>query len=118
MDPTGCLLDFEEAMGSAWLQVFPKCAIMRDFFHLQQANTKKMAISGLADLKSEIVQDIRMMWYADTKPEFDAHLVEFLNKWDEKAPTYSDYFRRVWLGQHPPNTWASYARPKTAPSGN
>lgn len=104
-------------MASAWLKVFPNCSIMRDFFHLQQANTKKMGKIGLSELRSEIVQDIRVLWYADTKAQFDAHLEEFLNKWDEKASEYSSYFRRVWIGQHPPNTWASYARPKDAPSG-
>jgi hypothetical protein len=117
MEPTGCLLDFEEAMASAWVKVFPNCSIMRDFFHLQQANTKKMGKLGFSDLRKEIVQDIRVMWYADTKAEFDAHLVVFLGKWDEKAPQYSEYFRRVWIGQHPPNMWASYARGKDAPSG-
>ncbi len=116
MDPTGCLMDFEEAMASAWLEVFPKYSIMRDFFHLVQANTKKIAKIGLANLRSEVVQDIRKMWYVDTKPAFDAHLTEFLNKWDEKAPEYANYFRRVWVVQHPPNTWALYARAKDAPS--
>jgi hypothetical protein len=117
MDPTGYLLDFEEAMASVWTKAFPNCNIMCDFFHLQQANTKKMAKLGLSDLRKEIVQDIRVMWYADTKVAFDQQLDKFLAKWDEKAPQYSEYFRRVWVGQHPPNTWASYARGKDVPSG-
>jgi hypothetical protein len=117
MDPTGALLDFEEAMANAWTEVFPNCSIMRDFFHLQQANTRKMAKLGLADLRKEIILDIQVMWYADTKVAFDQQLEDFLAKWNEKAPQYSDYFRRVWIGQHPPNTWASYARDRDAPSG-
>lgn len=116
MDPTGCLLDFEEALASAWLRVFPKSSIMRDFFHLQQANRRKMGKIGLSNMKEELKQDIRVLWYSDTKDEFDAHLTTFLDKWDEKAPQYSKYFRRVWVGQHPPSTWASYNRDTDAPS--
>jgi hypothetical protein len=58
---------------------------MCDFFHLQQANIKKMAKLGLSDLRKEVVQDISMMWYADTKVGFDQQLDKFLAKWDEKA---------------------------------
>jgi hypothetical protein len=117
MDPTGCLLDFEEVMSSAWQEVFPNCGIMRDFFYLQQANTKKMAKISLLDLRKEIVKDIRVLWFADTKVEFDVQLQLFLDKWDERAPEYATYFRRVWIEQHPPNSWASYSRPNDAPSG-
>lgn len=117
MDPTGCLMDFEEALGSAWEDVFPNCSIMRDLFHFQQANRRKMIKIGQDALKGELKKDIQVLWYADTKPQLDNHLKEFLAKWDDQSPEFSSYFRRVWMGQHPPHTWASYSRPKDAPSG-
>jgi hypothetical protein len=58
MNPVGCLMDFEEALANVWQEVFPKCTIMRDFFHLQQANTRWAGKHGLTDLRSEIVVDI------------------------------------------------------------
>jgi hypothetical protein len=117
LGPTGCLLDFEEAMASAWITVFPNCSIMRDYFHLKQAKMKKLHKIGLSHLRQEAGHDIGVIWYADTKEEFDTRLEEFLNKWDEKAPQYTDYFRRVWIGQHPPHTWAAFGRGKDTPSG-
>lgn len=110
-------MDFEEAMASAWWEVFPNCSIIRDFFHLKQANVKKAHKIGLSDFREKIAYDLGIIWYADTKVDFDACLQVFLDKWDEKAPEYTDYFRRVWLGQHSPNTWTAFARPKNAPSG-
>ena len=80
MEPTRCLLDFKEVMASTWIKVFPNYSIMHDFFHLQQVNTKKMAKLGLSNLRKEIVQDIQVLWYIDTKAEFDVHLVVFLCK--------------------------------------
>lgn len=82
-------------MASAWREVFPKCSIMRDYFHLEQANLKKLHKIGLSDFRTEIAIDISNMWNADTKEEFDARLQEFLDKWDPRAPEYTDYFRRV-----------------------
>jgi hypothetical protein len=64
-------------MSSAWEKVFPEGSIMHDFFHLQQANTRKMAKIGLSELKDEVKDGIRTLWYADTKEEFDAHLETF-----------------------------------------
>jgi hypothetical protein len=110
-------MDFEEALGNAWQNTFPGCSIMRDLFHLQQANTRRAGQIGLSHAKKQIITDIEVLWYADTKAEFDSRLDAFLTKWDEDAPQYSDYFRRVWIRQHPPETWASYARGKDAPSG-
>lgn len=119
MKPVGCLLDFEQALSNAWLKVFPDSNIMRDFFHLKQANTRKMRKFGLSDFCNEVINDIRVLWYADTKPEFDTRLNAFLEKWDEKAPQYSTYFKRQWAekGKCPPSTWAAFARGKDAPSG-
>jgi Transposase len=110
-------MDFEEAMASAWMEVFPNCSIMRDLFHLQQVNSKKLHKIGLSDFRKEVGHDIRVVWYADSSDEFHARLRQFLSKWDEKAPEYTDYFWRVWIKQHPPNKWAAFARGKDAPSG-
>jgi hypothetical protein len=110
-------MDFEEALANAWSVVFPKCLILRDFFHLQQANTRQLQRLGLSDNKADAVNDIRALWYSDTKVDFDSHLNVFLIKWDQSAPQYAEYFRRVWMGQYSPHEWASFARPHDAPSG-
>jgi transposase-like protein len=111
------LLDFEEALASAFTAVFPNCTIMRDYFHFKQANLRKLQKIGLSHLRSEVAADLSVIWNADTKKEFDTLLDEFLNKWDRRAPSYTDYFRRVFVGQHPSHTWAAFGRGKDAPSG-
>ena len=113
----GVVIDFEEATASAFNVVFPDCTIMRDYFHLKQANMKKFHKIGLSHLRKEIRHDISVIWNADTKEEFDARLDMFLDKWNERVPAYTDYFRRVWMGQHQPHAWASFVRGKDAPSG-
>lgn len=61
---------------------------------------------------------VQSLWYAPTKPEFDAAVTKFLTEWDERVPAYATYFRRNWLERFHPETWASYARADDAPSGS
>jgi hypothetical protein len=90
---------------------------MRDYFHFKQVNLRKLQKIGLSHLRSEVSADLSVIWNADTKEEFDKHLDQFLDKWDRRALLYTEYFRRVFMGQHPPHTWAAFGRGKDAPSG-
>jgi len=48
---------------------------------------------------------------------FFSRLDVFLDKWDRQAPAYTDYFRRVWIGQHPPYMWVAFEQEKDVSSG-
>lgn len=117
MNPHGVLVDFEEALVIAFKAVFDLCSIWHDFFHFQQANVHKLQSMGLSDLRADVSAETRVIWKCSTKTEFDAKTDAFLGKWDEIIPQYTRYFRDTWLKRFPPEEWASFARPKDAPTG-
>jgi hypothetical protein len=59
---------------------------MRDYFHMKQANMRKLQKIGLSHLRFEVGQDISVLWHADTKEDFNDRLDVFLDKWDRTAP--------------------------------
>jgi hypothetical protein len=97
--------------------VFPNASVQRDMFHFVQANVKQAGQLGLKANVKEIVVDVNVLWYAPTKQDFDREVVQFLDKWDKREPSYSTYFRTNWLNRFPPETWASFGRPSDALSG-
>jgi hypothetical protein len=114
---TGGHLDFKNALAEGFLRVFPKATICGDFFHLMQANVKKICQLHLQVIKTCLVNGVRELFYAPTKREFDITLENFLKDMDECAPAYAAYFCHTWLDHHPPEKWASFARPVRAPRG-
>jgi hypothetical protein len=117
MSPLRAYMDFEEALAEALQKVFPNATICRDFFHFIQANIKQAGKLGLKSLAKEIRTDCNILWYAPTKKEFDSRVQEFLQKWDNCEPTYSEYFRKNWLGRFKIEQWASFGRPSDALAG-
>jgi transposase-like protein len=114
MSPKAVLLDFEETLSAAFINVFPAASVQRDLFHLVQANMKQAGQLGLKAHAKEIVIDVNVLWFAPTKQEFDREVAQFLNKWDKKEPSYSTYFRTNWLNRFLPETWASFGRQRCA----
>ncbi len=117
MNPEGLLVDFEEALSSAFVEVFSSCMVWHDFFHFQQANVKNLKKMGLSDYVKEVCNDTRALWNQLTKRDFDQFLGEFINRWNQVIPQYITYFRNVWINRFKPNVWARFARPEGVPSG-
>lgn len=118
MSPFGVLLDFKEALAKGFTNVFPNTHVFGDFFHMIQANVKHIGQLGLKSLVKFIVRGLRTLWHAATKEEFDREVKTFLEELDRRAPRYTEYFRKNWLERYAPEKWASFGRPKDAPSGN
>lgn len=57
MSPRGVLLDFEEALSQGFVKVFPEASVLADFFHMVQANVKKIGQLGFKSVS-------RMWWWA------------------------------------------------------
>ena len=117
LNPDGVLVDFEEALGDAFIEVFPSCSLWRDFFHFQQAIVKNLKKMKLSDLIEDVSLETHNLWNSSTKEEFDKSTNKFLSKWDEVIPQFTAYYRNVWIKRFKPETWASYARPDYVPSG-
>jgi hypothetical protein len=117
MSPKAVLLDFEEALSDAFVKVFPNASVQRDMFLFVQANVKQAGQLGLKFVVKEIVIDINVLWYAPIKKDFDREVVQFLDKWDKREPSYATYFRNNWLNRFLPETWALFGRPSNALSG-
>jgi hypothetical protein len=119
MDPKYLLLDFEQALSDAFVDIFPNTIIARDRFHFVQANVKRLIELGLQSLIDEVSKDLEVLWEQPTKAEFDACVTTFLNKWDVRSRAYSEgYFRPTWLNRYPPHEWAGYGRSEDTPEGN
>jgi hypothetical protein len=110
-------LDFEDALSEGFVRVFPTAIICGDFFHLMQANVKKVRQLHLQAMEKDVVNGVRELFYAASKSEFDGAVANFMSAMDARAPTYASYFRRTWLTHYEPERWASFARPPTAPTG-
>jgi hypothetical protein len=115
--PLGVALDFEDALAEGFVRVFPRAIICGDFFHLMQANVKKIHQLRLQTLETDVINGVCELFYAVTKVDFDGTLDKFLKKMEERAPAYTSYFRRTWLDHYNPEKWALFARPSTAPTG-
>ncbi len=118
MNPESLLVDFEEALSGAWLDVFPQSMISHDFFHFQQCIVKNAKKMGLTELVVEIAADTRELWNAPTKFVFDELTQVFVNKWKPRIPQFITYFENTWLKRFKPDTWASFGRPDDVPSGS
>jgi hypothetical protein len=124
-------MDFEKALSNAVTSVFGESVgIMRDFFHLkvcdyntfdlsysfkQQAIVKKIDSLGLKDFQNEILRDVDVLWYAESALEFETLSTKILLDWRANFRTFADYFQKQWMKN--PSEWASFGRPKDAPSG-
>lgn len=106
--PLGVTLDFEEALADGFVRVFPTAIICADFFHLMQANVKKIRQLHLQVMEKDVVNGVRSLFYLQSKSEFDLVLTAFLKDMDEKAPTYATYFRHTWLDRFASEKWASF----------
>jgi hypothetical protein len=110
-DPTGCAMDFEQALANGWRATFRNSLILGDFFHFMDANKRnlrRLFSQKENDIRCDIKQGLRELWYADTEFEFNTMQVEFLRKWDELAPAYTAYYRQIWNTRYSPSQWASY----------
>lgn len=115
--PKAVYLDFEEVLSDGFQKIFPSATIRRDFFHLVQANVKKIGQLGLKSMASEVVADINTLWGKLLKESFDVYLETFLHKWDRIAPQYSKYFQNTWFQHHSLKDWAFYTWLSDARSG-
>lgn len=138
--PMGCAMDFEIALSNAVTTVFGESVgIMRDFFHLkvcltlsffvsfffnfllffckQQAIVRKIESSGLKDFQSVILNDVDVLWYAESALEFNTLSTKILMDWRTSFPDFAEYFEKQWMRKHKPSEWASFGRPRDAPSG-
>jgi hypothetical protein len=116
MRPTEVYLDFEKALSDAFTNVFLLATVTRDLFHFIQANVKKMGKLEYGSRVTQLVEDLNVLWEKPGKGEFDAYLLEFLDKWNA-IPSYCGYFRSTWLELHPPKDWAKHGRRPDARSG-
>jgi hypothetical protein len=110
-------LDFEDTLSEGFVRVFPTAIVCGDFFHLMQANVKKVRQLHLQAMEKDVVNGVRELFYAASKSEFDVAVANFMSAMDARAPTYASYFWRTWLTHYEPERWASFARPPTAPTG-
>jgi hypothetical protein len=115
--PLGVALDFEDALAEGFVRVFPNVIICGDFFHLMQANVKKIRQLRLQTMEVDVINGVWELFYAVSKSEFDVGVANFLADMDARAPTYASYFRRTWLTHYDPERWASFGRPPTALTG-
>jgi transposase-like protein len=118
MRPTEVYLDFEKALSDAFTNVFPSAIVARDLFHFIQANVKKAGKLGYGSSVGDLVKDLNALWGKPSKGEFDAYLLEFINKWNSRMPSYCGYFRSTWLELHPLKDWAKHGRRPGVRSGN
>jgi hypothetical protein len=115
--PARVVLDFENALAESFVRVFPKTIICGDFFHLMQANVKRIRHLHLQSLETDVVNGVCELFYAASKDDFDLSVANFLKDMNECAPNYASYFRHTWLNHYAPEKWASFARPPTASTG-
>jgi len=73
---------------------------------------------GYGSSVGDLVKDLNALWEKLNKGEFDTYLLEFLNKWNARMPSYCSYFRSTWLELHPPKDWTKHERRSSARSGN
>ena len=118
LKPKYCLLDFEEALAEGFHKTFPDVIIFKDYFHFKQANMRQLKSLGLKQWCSKVSTQLSALWDKSSKPEFDVCLKELLTEWGINIPKFKGYFQDTWLNRHPPEDWASYARPDNVPSGN
>jgi hypothetical protein len=118
MRPEFFCMDFEQALAKAALLKWPEASIWRDLFHLLQANLKKARSLGLSDKDIALIQkDLLALAECLTSILFQEKLDECLMAWTKISAEYVEYFQRVYLVDHAPETWAAFGRPVHAPSG-
>lgn len=84
---------------------------------MYQANTRWLKKNGLEEHSDRIKEGIERLWTAPNAEQFASRSVEFTDLWRPAIPHYVDYFERMWLKRHKPDSWASFGRPNDAPSG-
>lgn len=92
--------------------------IFKDFFHFKQANIRQLKRLGLKQEGHTVSTQLSALWDKPSKREFDVYLHELLTEWGTYMPKYRTYFQETWVDRHPPEDWASYARPDDVPLGN
>jgi hypothetical protein len=118
MDPEGGVMDFEEALGTSFLKVFPHASVWRDLFHWLRALARKMtSLNFSEEEKKYYKQRFTSLWASEDKTEFEQNLEEILNEIQRRSDVFCSYFKNEWCKVHPPETWAAYGRPSNAPSG-
>jgi hypothetical protein len=71
----------------------------------------------LKDFQSVILNDVDVLWYAESALEFNTLSTKILMDWRTSFPDFAEYFEKQWMRKHKPSEWASFGRPRDAPSG-
>lgn len=110
-------MDFEVALANGVKRTFPDCKIWRDYFHLKQANFRKLKKLGLESYRSIINTELGNLFDSKSEEEFSSNLDIFKIILDEYIPQYIAYFEKTYIKKYTPETWSKFGRPSDVPSG-
>lgn len=102
-NPNFVCVDFEKAISDAVLQVWPDAKIVRDLFHLKQANYRWVKKHSSKDRLQSFMNSFSQFYNLARTPEsFSAAKDQFLQGWEVFIPGYTEYFHKTWIELYKP----------------